>query len=299
MPSVFYPTCVLLVGGLLAACDGGGASSPDPAATGGAATTGGTATGGAATGGVPVGALVNANFEARTAGPYSQALVVSDFAGAPTGNNGLSEGRATIVAEAGNQFLRVSYPAGKFGSADGGVHFKVPLASSHDELYLSYRVRFAVGYSFVKGGKLPGLVGGSAPTGCVALKDGFSARAMWRVGGAAVQYMYWPDKKNTCGDDFDYLDAGANVTFVPGTWHRLVHHVVMNAAGQLNGVIEAWFDGKPVLSRRDLGYRVAGQTFGIDALYFSTFFGGNDPSWAPATAQTVDFDDFVVSPTPL
>lgn len=35
-------------------------------------------------------------------------------------------------------------------------------------------------------------------------------------------------------------------------------------------------------------------TFMIDALHFSTFFGGSDSTWAPATYQTVDYDDFIV-----
>jgi hypothetical protein len=69
----------------------------------------------------------------------------------------------------------------------------------------------------------------------------------------------------------------------------------MNTAGQHNGVLQAWADGVQMLNLTNFCYRVAGATFAIDALYFSTFFGGSDASWAPTAVQTVDYDEFVVS----
>jgi hypothetical protein len=33
----------------------------------------------------------------------------------------------------------------------------------------------------------------------------------------------------------------------------------------------------------------------IDGLFFSTFFGGADPSWAPSADQHVDFSGFALS----
>jgi hypothetical protein len=243
--------------------------------------------------------LVHADFENRSAGAYTMDMVAGDFGARPPWNNGLDEGRAAIVKEAGSHFLRVTYPAGQFGSTAGGVQFMVPLSASYGELYLSYRVRFAADFQFVKGGKLPGLVGGTAPTGCitdpVAVSGGFSARMMWRSGGAAVQYMYTPDRINSCGDDLPYLPGGAAARFIPGSWHRVVHHLRMNTPGQPDGTLEAWFDGAVALKRSDMLYRPAGGTFQIDALYFSTFFGGSDATWAPTADQTVDFDDFIIS----
>jgi len=37
---------------------------------------------------------------------------------------------------------------------------------------------------------------------------------------------------------------------------------------------------------------VLGDSFAIDALYFSTFFGGSDKSWATRKDETITFDDF-------
>ena len=101
--------------------------------------------------------IVQADFQARAEGLYAQSMVVEDFGFAATWNNGLDEGRATIVDEAGEKFLRVSYPQGVYGPGDTGIQFKVPFGQTYTELYFSYRVRFGAGFDFVKGGKLPGL----------------------------------------------------------------------------------------------------------------------------------------------
>ena len=93
--------------------------------------------------------------------------------------------------------------------------------------------------------------------------------------------------------------AGTDFKFVPGTWYTVESHVVMNTAGQHNGVLAAWVDRVQMVSLTNFYYRVAGATFGIDALYFSTFFGGSDASWAPTAAQTVDYDDSVISTAPI
>lgn len=280
----------------------GGASGSGATSSGASASVGGSSTGGAASGGAPGSGgasagteLVRADFDATAVGPYTNALVAGDFGAAPSWNDGLDEGRAAVVEESGNRFLRVTYTGSQFGPGDGGVQFKIPLGQSYEELYLSYRVRFASGFEFVKGGKLPGLVGGTAPTGCVDDTGGFSARMMWRTGGAAVQYMYFPEKVNACGDDFEYLGGGQPAHFAPGTWHTVEHRIVMNAEGQHDGVLQAWFDGELALSDAAFSYRVTGATFGIDALYFSTFFGGGDATWAPSADQIADFDDFVIS----
>lgn len=246
--------------------------------------------------------LLRADFEQRSAGPYTMELIALDFGVLPKWNNGVTQGRATIVEEGGGHFLRVTYAGNQVGPDAGGVQFVIPLRASYPELYLSYRVRFAAGFQFVKGGKLPGLVGGTAPTGCItdaaAINGGFSARMMWRTGGGAVQYMYTPNRVNACGDDYPYAIAGATATFTPGEWHRVLHHLRMNTPGQADGVLEAWFDGAPALARTDMLYRPTGGTFQIDALYFSTFFGGSDATWAPTTDQIADFDDFVITGPP-
>jgi hypothetical protein len=242
--------------------------------------------------------ILRVDFEADAVGVYTEAMVAVDFGVAPPWNDGLDEGRATIVDEA-SHFLRVTYPAGQYGPGDGGVQFQIALPASYEALHLSYRVRFAEGFDFVKGGKLPGLVGGSSPTGCVQDDDGFSARMMWRTAGEAVQYMYFPEKVNDCGDDYGYAIDASAVHFEPGTWHTVEHRLVMNTPGRPDGVLQAWFDGALALDEQTFAFRLADGAYGIDGMYFSTFYGGSDSSWAPDAAQIVDFDDFVIATGPI
>ena len=122
---------------------------------------------------------------------------------------------------------------------------------------------------------------------------------MWRVDGHAVQYMYWPDKVAACGDDYDYMLGGQPVAFVPGEWHVVEHHLRMNTPGVADGVLQAWVDGELVLDLDDFLYRTAEYDYEIDAMYFSTFFGGSTPDWGPTADETVDFDDFVLCEQPI
>ena len=238
------------------------------------------------------GELLHVDFENAPLGPYTQESLAADFRGVEGHGQGLE--RASIVATEQGRSLRVRYPRGSVGPGEGGAQFVVKLPPGHDELRCSYRVRFAAGFDFVRGGKLPGLVGGSRPTGGKPRDDGFSARLMWRVSGAAVQYVYYPGQTSTYGVDLPYLLAGGPARFHPGAWHRVEHRLVMNTPGQANGVLQAWIDGQLALDQRDRVWRLDGSIH-IDALYFSTFFGGNNPSWGATRDETVDFDNFVVS----
>ena len=243
--------------------------------------------------------LLQVNFQEAQTGWYTATMMQQDFPMASPWNNGLDAKRAVIEKEKGNKFLRVTYTGKEFGPARGGVQFKAPFNKSYNELYFSYRVRFAKDFDFVKGGKLPGLMGGTGPTGCVSDKNGFSARNMWRVDGDAVQYLYAPRKISPCGDDYHYTKASVNQRFIPEKWQTVEHRLVMNTPGENNGIMQAWLDGELVLDVKDFLFREAASTFAIDALYFSTFFGGGDAEWAPQTSQITDFDDLVVSEKPI
>jgi len=70
----------------------------------------------------------------------------------------------------GGTALRVTYPAGSTsrsaGGPDGGMQAYLELPGGPvDTLDLEYQVRFPPDFDFVKGGKLPGLYGGSVTGG--------------------------------------------------------------------------------------------------------------------------------------
>lgn len=114
--------------------------------------------------------------------------------------------------------------------------------------------------------------------------------------------VYHPDQQGTYGDDLPWDLGGIERAFEPGRWHQVEHRIVMSSSpgpdGPRDGVIEGWLDGELALQRDDLRFRYA-DAFAVDALYFRTFFGGNDPDWAPSTDQEICFDDVVIATAPI
>ena len=246
------------------------------------------------------------DFETAADGLY-QSDQLNDGWNNPFWHLGFDQGRVMIVpdkTQSHGQVMKVTFPAGAFGSNGAtaflsDVQFGMELPETYDELYLSYDIKFADDFDFVLGGKLPGLcgansdsaltegcnTGGGIPSGF----DGWSARSMWRADGELENYMYHAGQQNFYADSLLW-----NVRAQRGSWHRIQHRVVLNTVGASDGIIEAWLDGQRVLSNNRMEYRKT-ESVGINLFYFSTFFGGNDPSWAPQTDQILYFDNFIIS----
>lgn len=194
--------------------------------------------------------------------------------------------------------LQLAYPQGSVGPQQGGGQWLAELAP-RETYQLAYRVRFSADFDWRLGGKLPGLAGGTAPTGGYFDPDGFSARYMWRENGRLVIYLYWagqPSAAKTRGRQYG-LDLDCGVTLQPGRDYRLRQRVTLNTPGQANGRLEVWVDDQPVLQRTDLLFRKqGGKPWQIDRFLFSTFHGGNDPRWGPARDCSAEFDDIEVTP---
>ncbi|MEB3882522.1 polysaccharide lyase [Lyngbya sp. CCY1209] len=199
-----------------------------------------------------------------------------------------------------DRVLRVVYPknsvtpsvARKEGVPVGGGQFLADLGMPPaDAMRLSYYLRFSENFDFVKGGKLPGLFGGDEISGgnIPDGTNGFSTRLMWRRDGDGEVYAYLPtsDKYGTS------IDRGA-WRFVPGRWYHIEQEVVLNEPGQENGRIRLWVDGAQVINRDDVMFRTTDE-LKIEGIFFSTFFGGGDLSWATPEDVYVDFAEFSVS----
>jgi hypothetical protein len=202
------------------------------------------------------------------------------------------------------QILQVQYPAGSASptvtdtdnAPVGGAQmylYRQGVAPA-DSLDLRYFVRFPSGFDFVKGGKLPGLFGGTVNNG-KKIPDGtngLSTRYMWRSAGRGEVYAYLP----TSTAHGTSLGRG-NWSFTPGPWHEIEQSVDLNTPGKSNGRIRVWFDKKLVLDQADLEFRTS-ESLKIEGLFFSTFFGGGDASWATPVDTHVDFADFAIGPGP-
>jgi hypothetical protein len=234
------------------------------------------------------------DFNDDPTGRYTVENLQSDWNN-PSWSIGINEGRVSIVDGAESyegKSLRVLYPQGIAGTGGGAVW---PLRfESYDELYCSYWVKFADNLNFVRVGKIPGLAGGEANTGGDKPngRDGWSARGLWEE-EKVVQYVYHPDQPNSYGD-FLYLDEGGQRYFNPGTWHHLETRIVMNTPGRRDGIVQSWFDGELALDVRNIRFRDV-DTFAIDMLWFSTFFGGSGYTYAPKKDEYICYDDFIIS----
>ena len=198
--------------------------------------------------------------------------------------------------------FRVVYPAGsvspsasrEYGAPGGGMQVYLPRVDGPlDEAYLRYRVRFPADFAFAKGGKLPGLWGGSQVSGGEEPDgtNGFSTRLMWRSEGAGEVYLYAPGHTGTSLGRGDWR-------WPTGTWTCVEQHVVLNDPEENNGSVAVWVDGKQVYEKADLRYRTV-DDLKIEGIFFSTFFGGADRDWASPRDQYADFADFELGPEPV
>ncbi len=199
--------------------------------------------------------------------------------------------------------LRVLYPQGsidsgsvtKLGTPLGGAQAALPFVAGPTSAptTLQYYVRPQPGFQSVRGGKLPGLYGGETavasggndPDGT----NGWSGRLMWRNDNNGEVYAYL-DGTDGYGEQ---LGCG-NWTWQPGQWTKVQETVGLNTPGQANGYITVYINGQPALDALGLTFRTI-SSLQINGLFFSTFFGGSDPTWATPQAQHVDFAGFSVT----
>jgi hypothetical protein len=66
----------------------------------------------------------------------------------------------------------------------------------------------------------------------------------------------------------------------------------MNTIGQANGELEVTVNGETIFAEGLTWRTTPSDGVTIRGLFFSTFFGGNDSSWAPSRDVTAYFRDF-------
>ena len=200
----------------------------------------------------------------------------------------------------GGRFLRVRYYQGgaspsasrRVGVKEGGAQLMGQLPSGPTErLYLRYFLRFPADFEFVKGGKLPGFYGGQNISGghIPDGTDGFSTRFMWRTAGQGEVYVYMPSSTR-----FGTSLGRGSFQFEPGKWHCIEQQLSLNTPGQADGKVKVWLDSQPVFEQGALLFRTVPE-LRIEGVFFSTFFGGGDESWAPPRDTHADFAAFATA----
>jgi hypothetical protein len=212
-------------------------------------------------------------------------------------------GDVTIIPSGDPRFpaaLRVRYPADSASQLSaattdtphGGAQWYLAWQGGPvDTAYLRYFVRFEKDFDFVKGGKMPGLFGGRITSGrrIPDGTNGFSTRYMWRTGGAGEVYAYLP----TSVAHGTSLGRGSWV-WPTDVWTEVQQQVTLNTPGQSDGSVRVWLNGVLVLTETGLLFR-SDPGLQIEGLFFSTFFGGGDASWASPRDQYAVFAGFALS----
>ena len=195
-----------------------------------------------------------------------------------------------------DRYLRVLYTKGaaspsaarKAGVKEGGAQFLGKLQGDRSRRFMRFYLRFPPNFEFVKGGKLPGFYGGTQISGgnIPDGTNGFSTRLMWRTNGMGEVYAYTP----TSTKFGTSLGRGA-WTFERGKWQCIEQELSLNTPGQLDGQVRVWVDDKLVYENTQMLFRTT-MALTIEGVFFSTFFGGGDPTWAPSTDTYADFASF-------
>lgn len=159
-------------------------------------------------------------------GPAKHALEF-DLASAPSVARGNSERRAGIG---------FNWSPQSFGRQEGAC--------------LAYSAFVPEGFTFGRGGRLPGLEGTDSED-AGETHAGFSLRYTWTpVGELDIYPMLpdWPEGRTLGG-------KRGRLVLEPGTWTSIEQEVILNAPGKANGVVRVWKDGHLVMQRTDLTIR--------------------------------------------
>jgi hypothetical protein len=210
-----------------------------------------------------------------------------------------------IPAGSGQKWLEPRFKAGTYGGGAHGCKFAAELAPSTNYT-VEYAVYFPADWEFSQnnapphgGGKLPGLSGGSHPSGGLGKPDGMSARPMWRrdkrfsseVQNYLELYLYWPKQSEKYGDRFFVQKVEAGHKY-------LIKLQVDLGTPDTDGTIRMWIDGALRLEKK---FRLLqpGQDWKLTQYMHNVFYGGNDATWAPAHDQHLLLGPVKVSATPF
>ncbi|KAI9256652.1 hypothetical protein BDA99DRAFT_441729 [Phascolomyces articulosus] len=229
------------------------------------------------------------------------------------GRGGTSYNNHRIVddpAGSKEKVLQVTYPKGSSnpaGSPQGGVGFYAQPINLRREARLitfEYQVYFPESFTFVRGGKLPGLYGGHE--GCSGGSNSdtcFSTRFMWRREGDGEIYAYLPENEqredlcneegNICNPNYGYSLGRGSWRFKKGEWVKVRQTLKMNRPGRLDGIVMVHVNGQLVYNERRLAF-VNKDTDKVIGIAFHTFFGGSGIEWAPTKDMYAYFKDFSV-----
>jgi len=225
-----------------------------------------------------------------------------------------------------NNTLQINFKKGSFRyqkPGSGANIYATPIdLSNAKEVTMSYSLQFDPGFDFNKGGKLPGIYGGSDPKSAQSCSGGsrstdcHSVRFMWRTDGKGELYTYLPEPEldqafvankvlckpplpgteSHCNDKFGVSVGRGAIKFEPGKTHTIGVRAQLNDVGKSNGELELFFEGKSTFNVTGLAFRNQDK-HKFQGLMMQSFFGGNDASWASPQDQSILTKDYSLAVT--
>lgn len=219
---------------------------------------------------------------------YWYGYMTSDF-GNVHGLSNAERDRQTIQ----NSHLKIKLEKNKL-TGNGGVTAYVDLESSN-EYTLEYKVKFDNGFQWKSGGKIPGLAGGAANTGCnKATGNGWSFRVMWRNFYTVNNnlpylepYVYYEGMPNDCGDNLNKQ----RYTIEHNKWYTIFLRVKMNTGSNSNGKIEMKVNGTTVYSNNSFKWVTSNSGRHIDRLLWNIYRGGASDSYKASEDNYIRIDN--------
>jgi hypothetical protein len=116
---------------------------------------------------------------------------------------------------------------------------------------------------------------------------------MFKEDGTVCGYLYYMDMPGEFGEKLFLQVNGRLTRLVKGDWNTIAIYVKMNHPAKKDGLLKIAVNGEIGLYLNCVRYRVS-EKLKIDQLLFSTFFGGDDPTWAPPEDAYLLFNKFKV-----
>ena len=242
------------------------------------------------------------DFENNTLGEYQLSEWRQDWNNSGSPWSGLS--RHTIVNEQGRKCLREFFPNGTWGGQNGsnwnGI---IPNSTGLTEVYYSYKLFLDPDWFWGLGAKMSGIrttpnsVAGGIRESEFTSDRGISLRMMNNSGGTMRFYSYHHGMPFNANDALTYAhNMGlSNWGSLPrGQWVDITVRYVMNTVGQNNGIIQFFMNHQLIASASNGGFRTSNSPQFFNEVFFCTFMGGGDSSWATNRDQYILTDDIKV-----
>jgi hypothetical protein len=209
--------------------------------------------------------------------------------------------------------LEVKYPKGSAnptGSILGGIHFYAqPSVFPTNEICFSYQIKFDANFTWVKGGKLPGLwMGDTGANGGNHLSEGSSFRVMWRANGSAEAYLYAPPQLPSYSQlpGFQTNNAGSygdsvwrsEFEFDVDTWTPVRMYAKLNTFDPINsnanndGIVQLQIGNQTRIYSEMKWIEFPNL---ISGLMMQSFFGGDSHTWSTPHDTWISMTDFALS----